>query len=105
MRKTLLAITMLFTGLITKANAAGITPDWSIQFNSDKVFSQFKVIDNNNDESTWIYYVDGSGKGSACYVYNTQNDADDWLVTPAIALKAGTHYKVRLKKGENLSRG
>lgn len=103
MRQTLriTALTFLFAGTLITAHATGITPGWSIQFNSEKVFNQFKVLDNNNDESTWIYYVDGSGKGSACYVYNTQNDADDWLVTPAIALKAGIHYKLRFHARAN----
>ena len=79
MRQTLriTALAFLFAGTLITAHATGITPGWSIQSNSEKVFNQFKVLDNNNDESTWIYYVDGSGKGSACYVYNTQNDADD----------------------------
>jgi len=92
----LTALFMLTFLVCSSANtwAQAIKPDWSIKLNTEANFKLFKVIDNNNDQSTWTLYTDGSGQSSACYVYNSLNDADDWLVTPAITLQAGVHYRV-----------
>lgn len=97
LRKNLLTALIVFTLLVSASASAwgqAIKPDWSIKLNTEANFKLFKVIDNNNDQSTWIFYTDGSGQSSACYVYNSQNEADDWLVTPAITLQAGVHYRV-----------
>ena len=92
---------LTFVGALTfclltahKSNAQAIVPDWSISLDTEAAFSTFTVFDNNNDQATWQFYTDYSGVSSACYSYDSQNDADDWLVTPAISMTAGTHYKV-----------
>ena len=48
---------------------------------------QFSVIDANEDGSTWVLSA-----GDAHYTYNSTNNADDWLVSPAIKLVAGKKY-------------
>ena len=48
----------------------------------------FDIIDKNNDGSTWSF-----SDGLAYYQYNMYNDADDWLISPAISLKAGEKYQ------------
>ena len=45
------------------------------------------IIDANNDGSTWHPYY-----GEASYKYNSDNNGDDWLISPAIRLEAGKTY-------------
>ncbi|MBR7054636.1 MAG: choice-of-anchor J domain-containing protein [Prevotella sp.] len=49
------------------------------------------IIDANGDGSTWHQYDSGEGI-FASYKYNSDNDGDDWIVTPAIRLEAGMTY-------------
>lgn len=51
-------------------------------------FSEFGTIDVNQDDNTWLF----SDKNITCYSYSSTNDADDWLVSPAIKLDAGKEY-------------
>lgn len=60
-------------------------------FTDEDVFSFFKVIDNNDDGSTWNY---SSYDEAARYSYSFENDADDYLVTPALRVTAGKKYDV-----------
>lgn len=68
--------------------AKGIDPDWTI-------------VDRNNDGSTWAYdnndnnltAVTGAHSGIK-YQYNSKNAADDWAVSPAFSLTAGTEYLI-----------
>lgn len=55
-------------------------------------FDDFTVIDANEDGVTWNAYM-----GSVEYGYSQNNAADDWLVSPKIALKAGKYYKVTVR--------
>lgn len=64
--------------------SAPYTADFSVAGEFDK----FIVIDNNNDNSTW--HLD---EEDACYTYNDENAADDYLVLP-IKLEAGKNYNV-----------
>lgn len=48
---------------------------------------QHTVIDVNNDGKTWVYK-----SNCTVYSYSQSNDADDWLITPAIYLEAGKAY-------------
>lgn len=61
---------------------------YSNALNTADLFAVFGVIDSNNDGSTWgfdsSYYT--------YYRYNSSNDADDWLISPAIKLEAGKKY-------------
>ena len=50
-------------------------------------FEWFNVIDANGDGSTWQYYDQ-----QASYKYNSDNNADDWLITPGIRMEAGKTY-------------
>ena len=62
-------------------------------FTTENDFEWFTVIDANGDESTW-HYFNGEGFGQASYQYNSNNAADDWLVSPAFKLEAGKTYSV-----------
>ncbi len=52
----------------------------------------FSIIDANNDGSTWSYIMNTDDEHYARYTYSDVNDADDWLVSPAIRLEAGKTY-------------
>ena len=55
--------------------------------NSADLFGEFGVLDSNNDNRTWSVNTRG-----AQYSYSSANDADDWLISPAIKLEAGKKY-------------
>ncbi len=60
------------------------------RFESDSTFSLWNTIDGNNDGRTWTEYTYQS------YVYHTPMgvDADDWLISPPVNLKADSTYYV-----------
>lgn len=58
-------------------------------FDSDADFALYTVIDQNQDATTWSYYMwNGDVSISASYFA----DADDWLITPGIKLEANRLY-------------
>ncbi|MBR6181350.1 MAG: choice-of-anchor J domain-containing protein [Prevotella sp.] len=56
-------------------------------FDSVDDWDWLTIIDANGDGSTWHQFED-----EASYKYNSDNDADDWLISPAIRLEAGKTY-------------
>ncbi|MDD7317813.1 MAG: choice-of-anchor J domain-containing protein [Prevotella sp.] len=56
---------------------------------TDSKFKELTVLDVNNDNSTWSYT---SIDKCAVYEFNSNNPADDWLITPGIKLEAGKTY-------------
>ncbi len=61
-------------------------------FDTEDEFDTFTIIDNNEtpslDSGCWLYSPSGK-----CAGYNTgTKDGDDWLITPAIKLKADRRY-------------
>ena len=61
-------------------------------FDTEDEFNIFTVIDNNEtpslDSGSWLYSPSGQVAG-----YNTgTKDGDDWLITPAISMKADRQY-------------
>lgn len=79
-----------------KAGAQYFTPPIGTTFGDKGEFDLFTVIDANNDavdqgtfmKETWTY-VD-----NAVQLYADKNKADDWFISPAIALYAGYSYVV-----------
>lgn len=67
-------------------------------FTNEEVFNFFQIVDNNDDGSTWSY---SSYDESAQYRASWDNDADDYLVSPALRLEAGKRYDVTVKVGGN----
>lgn len=49
----------------------------------------FTIIDANGDGSTWHY---DDYQEALAYQYNSNNAADDWIITPGIAMKKGAIY-------------
>lgn len=60
-------------------------------FDNKNALDLFTVLDKNNDGDTWEY-----GREDVRY-YGGSNDADDWLVTPAIKLRVDRSYRVKFQ--------
>lgn len=79
-----------------KAGAQSFTPPIGTVFGSKDEFDLFTVIDANNDavdqgtfmKETWTY------ADNAVQLYTDKNKADDWFISPALALYAGYSYVV-----------
>ena len=79
-----------------KAGAQYFTPPIGTTFGNKDEFDLFTVIDANNDavdqgtfmKETWTY------ADNAVQLYADKNKADDWFISPAIALYAGYSYVV-----------
>ena len=65
-------------------------------FNNDRIFeSDFKIIDNNGDGSTWgCSYTWDENVAAATYTCSWSNAADDYLVMPGIKVSKGMVYEV-----------
>ena len=78
----------------TKSNSlkiGGITNyPYKETFDTPEAFENYTVIDANGDGSTWTY-----SDGYAIYTYNSKNAADDWLITPPMALRSDRYYVLR----------
>lgn len=61
---------------------------YSNALNTADLFAVFGVIDSNYDGSTWSF----DSSYGAYYRWNSSNDANDWLISPAIKLEAGKKY-------------
>ena len=79
-----------------KAGAQYFTPPVGTTFGDKGEFDLFTVIDANNDavdqgtymKETWTY------ADNAVQLYTDKNKADDWFISPALALYAGYSYVV-----------
>ncbi|MBO7318135.1 MAG: choice-of-anchor J domain-containing protein [Bacteroidales bacterium] len=70
-------------------------------FATEESFAAWTVIDVNNDSSTWKF--DSYGEPShVFYSYNSTNNANDWLISPAITpTETGTIAISFLSKGSS----
>ncbi len=73
-----------------------VTPPYTADFSTEAPMSDFTVIDNNGDKSTWAW----SSSNGAYYRYNSSNAADDYLVLP-VNLIAGKVYTVTVTAQNN----
>lgn len=58
-------------------------------FDSAEEFNSYTIVDANEDGSTWSHI-----NGYAQYIFNSENAADDYLITPPFQLKANFLYIV-----------
>lgn len=84
------AISLLLLGSLANAyGQEGITPPYQETFDDESSAQRVTIIDANKDGLTWDFYDD------CLYCPFTDNVADDdWVITPAIQLKAGSTYNV-----------
>ncbi len=76
------------------ANDGAYTIPYYQGFETQAAFSEFTVINANNDDRTWTY--GGSVGQNVTYQWNANNAADDWLITPAIIMTPGATYEFGL---------
>ncbi len=62
-------------------NSLGTLPEWE----------WFTVVDANDDGKTWHIF-----ENQASYEYHSDNQADDWLISPAFRLQAGKTYRMAI---------
>ena len=62
---------------------------FTASLSDESIFNLFTVIDANEDWTTWEYEF---WPGYAKYSYDSDNAADDWLISPNVELKAGKKY-------------
>ena len=56
---------------------------WSASLTTEDQYTEFTIINANEDGSTWSFYKETRGAGCK---WNSVNSADDWLITPGIML-------------------
>lgn len=80
----------------------GYDVPWTENFDNASSLNMFTVVDANNDGSTWAW--SRFKTKAVTYTYNDKNAADDWLITPPIAMQAGKKYKLTFDEHVTLSR-
>lgn len=70
---------------------------YSNALNTADLFADFGVIDSNKDGSTWTF----DASYGAYYRWNSANNGDDWLISPAIKLEAGKKYHFAIDAKNN----
>ncbi len=87
----------LFTLLLTLPLAAAVwsaeTPPCKMTFTSQEEFDRWKMVDANDDGSPYCF-VYNSTEQAAYYKENRSKDADDWMISPVVALTAGKQYQI-----------
>lgn len=64
---------------------------WSDDFTSSATWAMYTVYNVANDNYTWVY---DASREAAMVDYDFNNPKDDWLITPALALKSDRSYKL-----------
>jgi hypothetical protein len=85
----------------SRASTTPVTPPYTNSFSNNNEWNWWEVIDANNDGSTWTR----NNGGYAQYSYNTNNDANDWLVTAPVNLEAGKVYTFSIQARASSSWG
>ena len=86
---TITATTADGTNLTAQCTDTVYTPLLSNQFYDFSEFENYTVIDQNVDYQTW--HFDDLYLAASC---SRDYDADDWLITPSLALEEGKTYKL-----------
>lgn len=99
-------IAMYYRGSLTGTyttpsyNLGSVPLPYELDFADEDSFSQLTVIDVNDDKNRWYreeyWYIEALDEecAVACYPYSSANDADDWLILPALNFKGGDKYSV-----------
>lgn len=64
-------------------------PPYTDDFTDPLKFSEWTIVDNNNDGSRW-----NRQNGYLEYTYNSENVADDYAISPAMKLKTNNLYYI-----------
>lgn len=69
-----------------------IVPPYYNDFNDDTALENFTILDLDGDGKSWKI-EDGSAKTN----YNSSQNPNDWMITPAMKLEAGKMYHISFK--------
>lgn len=70
----------------------GLEPPYLNSFDTEEDFNKLKVIDASGDGKTWNYSTYYGYEHSAVALSSRTEPKDDWIVSPAVSLKAGRSY-------------
>ena len=98
-KQSLILATFLALGSVAVNGQETLTLPYTQDFYYSSDFNKMTVIDANSDGNTWTYasYDPYNYSPSGRYIGNATNGADEWIVTPALELKAGYTYKFSMK--------
>ena len=89
---------VLLTFMAAAATVAATAQDiYKTDFSTEDEFQKWTVIDANEDGATWKFDAEGS-QSHVYYPYSATNQADDWLVSPAITPKKTGNLLVKDRK-------
>lgn len=72
-----------------------IVPNYTFKFDNQNQFNIWTVIDANGNDKTWEWTgLRSTLLGANCSYFYDEIAASDWMISPAVALKAGKAYKV-----------
>ena len=78
----------------SRASSDPVTPPYSNKFDSQDEWNWWETIDVVGDGDSDGYGMWTLYSNRARYRYDSANDADDWLITAPVTLKAGKTYKM-----------
>ena len=78
------------TPLVSVLLDAVMTVPYVADLKKENIFQGFTVIDANQDECTW-YWEEGY---YTTYIFHSDNQGDDWLISPRLQLQAGHNYNL-----------
>ena len=98
-KQSLILATFLALGNVAVNGQEALTPPYTQDFYSTSDFNTMTVIDANSDGNTWTYASNDpyNFSPSGRYIGAAENGADEWMITPALELKAGYTYKFSMK--------
>ena len=78
---------------VNGGNAANTV--FSEDFATEDAFNKWSVVDANSDGKSFKFEASDSRPSNVFYGYSAANDADDWLISPAIKIEKAGSYVVR----------
>jgi hypothetical protein len=67
---------------------------FSTALNSQEEFDAWTVVDANEDGSTWNFSASNDSGKRTYYTYHSTNQANDWMISPAITATEAGNYLV-----------
>ena len=76
---------------------------YSEDFTDESNLALYTIIDNNEDDNTWTWFAGGypDVNPAVTYMFSSDNDGDDWLITPPLKLEKDKYYTVSFKVRTN----
>ena len=76
-------------GISNPVVTGAATAPWSSSFDTQDEMDYFTIINRDGDSYTWEYYY-----GEVILNVGSDNDADDWLISPPVKLATGKYHTV-----------